>query len=216
MQLNLLNSLMEDFRKFKETEEGQQWNFFQEIQENFNRYWDLSHQDLASMYNLSLNSMHTRRFWNREAFEPKRVMAEFMKFEPEYVKHAFRDLFDETRNLNARIERFIFYCDELLDLYKTAFPKSNIKAHYHDKNYEIPLLYLSLKYPENYIPYDFDSFVGFLGKVGSRQIPSTHDLERFYKVAKTMFSKINEEKGSSFFLVYEFFQFASGRNYPLT
>jgi hypothetical protein len=215
MQLNLLNELVEDFKVFKKTEEENQWFFYPQIQENFNKHWDLSHQDLASMYNLSLHSMHTRRFWNREAFEPKRVMLEFIKFEPEYVKHAFRDLFDESRNLNSRIERFIFYCDEILDLYKMAFPKSSIKAHYHDKNYEMPLLYLSLKYPDEYIPYDFECLIGFLQKVGSRQIPQTHDLERYYKVTKTIFSKIKEEIESPLFLVYEFFQFAAGRKYPL-
>lgn len=215
MQLNLLNPLLEEFKKFKITEEGQNWNFFIEIQENFNRFWDLTQEDLASMYNLAFNSMHTRRFWNREAFEPKRVMLEFFKFEPEYVKHAFRDLFDESRNINSRIERFIFYCDEILDLFKTAFPKSNIKAHYHDKNYEIPLLYLSLKYPENYFPYDFEAFTGFLEKVGSRQLPETHDIERYYKVGKTLFPKICDIENSPFFIVYEFYQFASRRNYPL-
>mgnify|MGYP001602426139 CR=1 FL=1 len=215
MQLDLLNEYL---TKFKVERSEDKWISFYEAVDNFQTNWDLQADDLVQMYNTSLHSMHSRRWWNREAFEPKRVMLAFMKLEPDFCKHAFRDLFDETKTIDGRVERFVFYCGELLDLLKESSPKSKIRSHYHDKEYQMPFLYLALKYPHQYAPYDFEGFCQFLGKVGSRQIPPTHDLERYPKVIKTLSNMLNKEEISSPYpgmLVYEFISFVTGRDFPL-
>lgn len=215
MQLDLLHKYIEAFQTGRSED---QWVSFYEAVDNFQANWNLEAQDLSEMYNTSLHSMHSRRWWNREAFEPKKVMLEFLKLEPDFCKHAFRDLFDESKAIDGRVERFVFYCGELLDLLKESAPKSKIRSHYHDKGYQMPFLYLAFKYPQQYAPYDFDGFCQFLEKVGSRQIPPTHDLERYPKVLKTLSNMLVKQEIISAYpgmLVYEFMSFVTEREFPL-
>lgn len=215
MQLDLLHKYIEAFQTGRSED---QWVSFYEAVDNFQANWNLEAQDLSEMYNTSLHSMHSRRWWNREAFEPKKVMLEFLKLEPDFCKHAFRDLFDESKAIDGRVERFVFYCGELLDLLKESSPKTKIRSHYHDKGYQMPFLYLALQYPQQYAPYDFDGFCQFLEKVGSRQIPPTHDLERYPKVLKTLSNMLVKQEIISAYpgmLVYEFMSFVTEREFPL-
>lgn len=215
MQLDLLHDYIEAFQAGRNEDH---WISFYEAVDNFQANWNLESEDLSEMYNASLHSMHSRRWWNREAFEPKKVMLAFCKLEPDFCKHAFRDLFDENKAIDGRVERFVFYCGELLDLLKESSPKSKIRSHYHDKEYQMPFLYLALRFPQQYAPYDFEGFCQFLEKVGSRQIPPTHDLERYPKVVKTLSNMLTKHEIISDYpgmLVYEFMSFVTERDFPL-
>src|SRR5690606_6359721 len=106
------------------------------------------------MYDQSLQNSQSRRLWVGENFFPKEMMLKFTGLQKEYVRLAFRDLFNESKDISGRMDRFIFYCDELLGEYKSVNPKSIENRHFHDENYHMISLYLAFEFTENYTFYD--------------------------------------------------------------
>ena len=56
------------------------------------------------------------------------MMETFWRFDPLTVRLMFDDLFNETREVEGRIGRFLFGCDELLRDYKRANPTSMVST----------------------------------------------------------------------------------------
>ena len=160
---------------------------------NFQNHWDLDAPDLAKMYDQSLQCSQTKRLWKREAYYPKQVMLQFIQLEPDYVRYAFQDLFNENKDIEGRLDRFIYYCDELLKIFKETYPKSIENNHYHADNYQIVSLYLAFRYPEQYSLYQFLGFKNLLEKLGSRDVPKINDVGRFFKVMRTLYKMMERE-----------------------
>lgn len=164
------------------------WESQQIWQEN----WDIEARDFAEMYDRSLENSQTRRIWNRESYAPKKMMLEFAKMQPHFVYSMFQELFNEDKDIGNRVDRFVFYCDELLKEYKSKNPHSIQNQHYQD--YEIISHYLAFQYPDRYTPYQFDLFQNTLEKIGSRDLPRTHDLPRHFKVMKTLYQFLSKDE----------------------
>jgi hypothetical protein len=147
------------------------------------------------MYDRSLENSRSRRLWKRESYEPKEMMLRFCELDREFVRHIFQDLFNENKDLDGRIGRFVFHCDELLAAWREVHPASKLNAHFHDDNYQIVSLYLAFRYPAQYLLFDFDSFRRLMELLGSRDVPTVNELGRYFKVMRTIFTflKKNEE-----------------------
>lgn len=159
--------------------------FWWETVQHFQAEWNPEAADPAAMFDRCLQNSETRRLWQAESWEPKRVMLAFWRFDPGTVRLLFEDLFNETRELEARIGRFLFGCDSLLRDYKQAHPTSVENNHYHD-DYRMIALYLACRYPESYAPYDFSTFKQALVQLGARDIPERHDVVRYFKMLRTI------------------------------
>jgi len=59
----------------------------------------------------------------------------FANMTPDYVRHSFKDLLEEEKNIADRVDRFIFYCDEMLTEYKTQNGLSIENNHYQKQKY---------------------------------------------------------------------------------
>lgn len=162
-----------------------------ESQQIWQEHWDIKASDFAEMYNQSLENSITRRIWNRETYAPKKMMLEFARLQPHFVYSMFQELFNEDKDIGNRVDRFMFYCDELLKEYKAKKPGSLDNQHYHD--YEIISHYLAFQYPDRYTPYQVDIFQNTLQKIGSRDLPRTHDLPRHFKVMKTLYQFLSKD-----------------------
>lgn len=119
------------------------------------------------------------------------MMLLFWEMDPLTVSALFDDLFNETRDLEARISRFLFGCDALLVDYKQAHPTTVENHHYHD-DYRMIALYLGCRYPELYGFYQFETFQGALRAFEARDIPQYHDLPRYFKVLRTLMTLIDK------------------------
>lgn len=187
----------------------------------FQQNWDMESPDFREMYHKSLQNSVTKRLWKADQYVPKQMMSLFIEMDTDYVQHIFKDLFRETYNAADRVDRFQFYCEELLANYKKEHPLSIENNHYHD--YFIISLYLSFRYPEQYALYDFRSFQEGLKKLGVANLPTSNDIERYFKICRTIwkFMEKDEEvwalhqkrllgknlyQGKSLLLVHEFFQ----------
>lgn len=227
MQLKLLQQQLDAYKQFLVRPEAEKNLYAWESQRIFQERWDLEAVDLAAMYDASLDNRTTRRLWYRENYEPKRMMLQFLRMEPEFVRSMFRDLFAEEKSIEGRAGRFVFGCDELLQVYKERHPHTVENNHYHGNDYQMIFLYLAFRFPDRYALYHFDAFIATLRKLGVSQIPLTHDLERYVKVTNTIFKFIQKDEDllnrhrrrlreqahfmeESLLVVYDFYQFTGG------
>ncbi len=162
-----------------------------EVIQHFQQHWNPQAPDCAAMFDACLQNSRTRRLWQEDHWQPKRMMLLFWKMAPMTVSALFDDLFNETRDLEARISRFLFGCDTLLADYKQAHPTTVENHHYHD-DYRMIALYLSCRYPELYGFYQFEIFQGALRAFDARNIPQHHDLPRYFKVLRSLTTFIDK------------------------
>lgn len=163
-----------------------------ESQQHFQAHWNPDAPDPAAMFDSSLQNSETRRLWQIENWQPKRMMLAFWQQEPAMVRSMFADLFNETRDVEARIGRFLFGCDELLRDFKRTHPTSVENNHYHG-DYRMIALYLAFQYPEHYALYDFDAFRKALTRFQARDIPTANDIGRYFKVLRTLMTFLEKE-----------------------
>lgn len=160
--------------------------------QHFQTHWDLADPDLAAMYERALQNSETRRLWQTENWYPKRMMLEFWRFDPRTVSAMFHDLFQETRDIEARVGRFLFGCDDLLRDYKRAHPLTVENNHYHG-DYRMIALYLAFRYPDQYAPYDFEVFQQTLTRLQARDLPQQNDIGRYFKVMRTLYGFLEKD-----------------------
>ena len=165
-----------------------------ETQQQWQLHWDPAASDPAAMFDRCLQNSETRRLWQQDNWQPKRVLLEFWRFEPRTVLGMFDDLFNEKYEVENRISRFIFGCDTLLADYKRAHPTSVENNHYH-ADYRAVALYLALQMPEQYAPYDFELFRSALMRLGARDIPAVNDVGRYFKVLRTLHGFLLKDAG---------------------
>jgi hypothetical protein len=185
MQLNLLNERIARFKQHLGGKTGSDLLHLYDSQAAFAASWDVEADDLATCYDQSLQNTTTRRLWKREAYEPKAMMLAFIRMESDYIRFIFRDLFNESIDSAIRATRFVFYCDELLEQYKKAHPRSIDNNHYHS-DYHMICLYLAFRYPDQYTLYHQPAFAAFLRQLNARNVSDGHDMERFFKVMRTV------------------------------
>lgn len=158
------------------------WESIQHFQAN----WDLDTPDPLLMLDASFQNSVTRRLWQLESWRPKDLIQLFWRDQPLMVKAMFTDLFNETKDVEMRISRFLFGCDMLLEDYRRNNPASIENNHYHG-DYRMIALYLAFRYPESYAaPYDFDLFKEGLSRLGARELPQADDIVRFFKAHRTI------------------------------
>ncbi len=180
-----LESIRENLEKFKsKLEKDQKVSAIWEIRENFIKNWASISENPVEMYRSSIRSDISRSFWVDENYRPREMMSEFFKLQPDITTQAFRELYDEDIDLLQRMDRFVFYCDQLLGVYKAKYRGRSDNNHFHD--YRIISLYLSLKYPEKYVPYRFKWLVAVCETFLARPIPAVEDPERYFKIARAV------------------------------
>lgn len=194
MQLKKIQEYIQQYKSFLRTRRAYDNLYKWEALKNFQQHWDISAPNLAEMYNNSLHCSQTKRLWKREAYYPKQMMLKFMAMESDYIQLMFKDLFNEDKDIEGRIDRFIFYCDNALQEFKEANPRSIENNHHHDDNYQIISLYLGFRYPEQYTMYDYEGFKNLLIKLGSRDIPKVNDIGRFFKIMRTLYKMMQKDE----------------------
>ena len=196
MQLKRIQHYFSEYRRYLRSRAAQRARLhLWESQRIFQDNWDADAEDWEAMYDASLQNSTTKRLWKREAYEPKRMMLQFIKLQPDFVRQMFSDLFNEEKALEGRVGRFVYYCDMLLQQYKDKYPASIDNNHYHDDDYQMVSLYLSFRYPDRYAYYDAEGFRQMLQRLGSTDIPVANDIERFAKVMRTLYKMMQKEEG---------------------
>ncbi|MEO1259221.1 MAG: hypothetical protein AAFZ15_10510 [Bacteroidota bacterium] len=194
MNLKKLNEAIGQYKHFLRTHPRHDPHWKWESQRIFQDNWNLETGDLAGMFDSSLQNSQTRRLWNRENYAPKKMMLKFIETSEDYVRFSFQDLFNEEKDIEGRVDRFVFYCDELLKSYKDAKPLTIENRHFHDDNYGMISIYLAFRFPNIYTPYSFDNFKRLMQRLGSLDVPKINDVSRYFKVMRTIFNFIKKDE----------------------
>ncbi|MEM9920567.1 MAG: hypothetical protein AAF990_20890 [Bacteroidota bacterium] len=193
MQVQKLEGYIQDYTKFLQRTRHYDGIYIWESLHHFQQNWDVEAPDFGKMYEKSLQNSTTKRLWKRENYNPKQMMLQFASQQSDFVRQMFRNLLNEEKDIENRIARFKFCCDELLREYKERHPISVENNHYHEDNHMI-FLYLAFRWPEVYTFYSFPHFRQTLHLMGTRNLPGPHDLLRFIKVSKTIYRFLAKEE----------------------
>ena len=190
MKLDLIKELQENFilHLQKKSRLDDPKNF--EIQQNWQRHFDLSTPDLRTGYDLSLNSHFSNSLWGGSSHSVKAVMLRLLEVQPALMKAAFEDLLDESKPLMLRLERFEHHADMVFHQYLKTERKWISHEHHHRR---YPLMYLAFQYPTYYCLWDYKPYTVCMEKIGNRNIPTEFEYDRYYKTLRAVYKIIMED-----------------------
>jgi hypothetical protein len=192
MKLDVLQAGIRDFAGFLSTKEADLHFYKYAMFSRFHETWVFNTEDFPAVYDHAIQSNVTRRWWKRPNYRPKEVMQLLIRTDPDYAIHMFKDLYDESKDISGRIDRFIFYSDELLRMYRAANRIEIVNNHYQDMS--IISFYLSGKYPEKYTLYPGrEIFNALLIKLHARKTGERDDLPRFFKIMRLILQFVFKE-----------------------
>ena len=183
-------------------------------------YDTLNADNIEGWAQLLFTSDHTQRYWQRPNHRPAELLKALIKFDADMVSTAFRDLFDEQRDLEGRVDRFKFYMEEIIQRIRRN-SRSFIESWHHQDN-SIISFYLMIQFPNDYIYYTRSLHENAVTKLGAKPLKAEEDFVRYQKMAKTLHQFIiKDEKlisvhqsrfpqydyGQSRLLVYEYLSF---------
>lgn len=129
------------------------WQAIKCFQDN----WNINATNFAEMLDRSLAK--TSNLLTSYNHFPKAMITEFATAAPEEVRAMFVDLFDESRDVVERIDRFKAQSAVLLKKYKDGAAN-----HYQDEN--AISTYLWLRYPDKYYIYKFSEVKAVASELG--------------------------------------------------
>ena len=93
---------------------------------HFQKHWDIEAKDFAAMLELALGK--TYNLLLSGYYYAKSMLIQFAKEDPEGLRELFRMLYDESRDLTERVERFIAYAEDR----KLNHNETGWKNHFQD------------------------------------------------------------------------------------
>jgi hypothetical protein len=180
-----IQSAITDYSHWLQTLRAHPRAYWWESVQAFQKNWNPAASDPVAMFDASLYNTENRSLWQQDQWQPKRIMAMYWQQDPQTLRWMFDDLYNENKEVDGRIGRFLFGCDELLRDHKKLQPTSVENNHYHS-DYRMISVYLAFQFPEIYAPYDFQVFQTVAEVLGARDIPQENDLPRYFKVLRTL------------------------------
>ena len=194
MKVHLIQDAIHSFLERQSGADAPDWRYPHSMIQTFQKQWEDPPGDtLATVYDLCLKSTYTQRWWKREHYRPKEIMLQLIGANTELAIVAWKDLFNEDADLEGRLGRFSFYCDELLKILRAGNVRT-VEAHHH-QDAAIVSLYLAGRYPDQYTLYPgLSVFQQFCKAIGSPEIPPVDDLVRYRKVAKVVHTFLQKDE----------------------
>ncbi|NNE29189.1 MAG: hypothetical protein HKN16_06110 [Saprospiraceae bacterium] len=185
MQLEILKSLIRRFESQLNSLDLEDLQILLDIQNQWRKHWDLESADFLLMYEKSLDSKISRKFWKSQDGDAKKMLQDLGRMDPEFSRRTFRSLFDKQKELSKRISSFQFGLEVQMEEFKTRNRTSILTRHLHEDTF-LPMLYISLENPEEVAPYFHHSFMEFMKEVRAKPEYEHVDVERYKKVLRTI------------------------------
>jgi len=189
MKVHLIKQNLEEYCSYLKSLESFEQSYLWQIMDVFVENWDIEELDFRQMFDRSFQSDQSLRLWKRENYFPKEMMLKLIDVERETLRSIFKDLLNEDKDLNLRINRFIHHIDQMLQIVQRKDMKAS--THYH-ADLRFVFAYLAFCYPEKYTLYDGFNFSQYLVKVEARNVPKSHDpniFKNLMKATKTIMFK---------------------------
>lgn len=167
--------------------ESYKWKAIQ----HFQRYWDIDAADFVGMLELALGK--TYNLLASGYYYARSMLLEFAQDDAAGLRETFRMLYDETRDLSERVERFIGYAEDR----KTNHNDSGWKNHYQDLH--AISVYLWLRYPDKYYIYKYGEARSVAAELQSDFIPRKSadpaNLISYYHFCDEICEQISQNEG---------------------
>jgi hypothetical protein len=188
MKHHLLQKAIVDFIESQFESDTVDWYLPHSIVSRFHAEWQhLADLGLKETYDQCLRSEISNRWWKKDNKDAKEIMLQLIDADPELAAIAWKDLQQPQANLEGRLSRFNYYCEQLLDIYRSRH--INSIETYHHQDASMLSLYLAGLFPETYSLYPgLVAFQSFCKAVGSPDIPKVDDLVRYRKVVTIIFN----------------------------
>ena len=155
---SVLTAYKEYFPKYF-SDEQYKWEAVQQFQKSWNldapNFKEMLEEALSKTYNLLASGY----------FYAKAMILEFAEADPEAVRAAFSNLYDETKGLYERIEKFQLFADN----WKSTRNPDGWKNHYQNTN--AISIYLWLRFPDKYYIYKYSECLETAKTLNSTFIP---------------------------------------------
>lgn len=161
-------------------DEKYKWIAVKHFQDN----WDIEAQDVAVMLKQALAK--TGNLLTSVNNFPARMITEFAEADPEKIRMMFRNLFDESKDLNERIEQFKKASDDVLKKYGKP------GAHHYQCDNSITT-YLWLRYPNKYYIYKYSEIKSVVEKLQSDRIIKKGAAAENLRVFMELYDAIRQE-----------------------
>jgi hypothetical protein len=189
MKLEKINAITYDYKYYLKGLHELDHKYRYEAQQEWQMHWNLEAVDLKDMFSRSLTSKTSARLWGGSKDSAKSVMEKMIDVNAQFIKMAFHDLFDESKDIALRMNRFIFHLD---DVRQTIEQRDHrINTHYHDKT--MICVYLMLEMPLRYSLWNYPVFEKVMQKVDSRNIPHEAETERYFKSMRALYNVISKD-----------------------
>jgi hypothetical protein len=167
--------------------EAYKWECLKTFQDN----WDIDAENFLEMYYSSFYHEKVVKLWKDHFYLPKEIMMEFIKIDAKRCQNMFKDLYNESVDVEKRIRLFISHCDDLLlELQKT---KSKADNHFH-ADHRMISVYLSFRYPEMYSIFSYYEFRDFMKKMNASDIPRENEIGRFFKLMRVYHTLLKKDE----------------------
>lgn len=155
--------------------------------QHFQRTWRPDAEDFAAMLAEALAK--TSNLLGSGKYFPRRMIKTAAIHYPESVRQAFADLYNEEGDLQGRIERFREVIKKIIF---NIDPDAN---HYQDDR--AILVYLNLRYPEDYYFYKFQMFKDFCRKLDYDYVPKQGEftnIKQYFYVCQLLRAEIRSDQ----------------------
>ncbi len=190
MKVNLIKEYQHKFHNYLSRGDTSEQRYKYENLQNFRQSWDIEELDFHTMYDNSFRSKISNRLWGGTHNSGREMMLRFIEQDKEFVRSMYRDLLDENKTLNLRVDRFKFHCDELLSIMQRKDKK--LDRHFHSSP-QLPFLYLCFHDPSTYPLYDLQSFNKALKLFEARSEIQPFEIERYQKLSKSIYTIISKD-----------------------
>ena len=121
--------------------------------DTFQQNWDIEAQDFHQMFRNSFSKVANLLYQNSWGFIEKSA-----RLFPELIREMFKNLFNESQDINQRIKAFQAESAKLLPKLRQALNRVNINSQQDERTISV---YLAFRFPEKYILYKPDYYKYF-------------------------------------------------------
>lgn len=162
IDLEKLNPILEGYKAYFPNhwdDEKYKW----EAVKHFQEYWNIDAKDFGEMFKLATNK--TSNLLASGYAYPRGMIINFSKADNEATRTMFKNLYDESQDLAARVDAFQTASEEL----RAKYDDGTWKNHYQNTN--AISTYLWLRYPDKYYIYKYESFRNVAKELSSDYMP---------------------------------------------
>lgn len=174
--------------------------------QHFQKHWDIHAPNFKDMLEESLSK--TYNLLASGYFYAKAMLLQFAEIDPEAVRAAFMNLYDESKNLEERVEAFWAFAEA----WKATRNPDGWKNHYQNTN--AISTYLWLRYPDKYYIYKYSECLEVAKALNSAFVPMRNSSPANVIGAYKLYDEISYQAMKDIELVRMFQEYITADCYP--